>query len=275
MDNKLRIGEIPYANLFPIFYTLKKDYDCSAYEFVAGAPSTVNKLLRDGEIDLSPSSSIEYLKNPSMYKIIEGHSISSRGAVGSILLFSSKFIEDLNDAVIHVSSQSETSIALLDIILRRFYNVKCELRNSVKPEESGAAAFLLIGDDALKYSAKEMGNSGVGRTLVYDLGEIWYQKTGLPFVFALWIARADIYEKNGELLDKFMKDLDSAKNTALKNLDDIAAQSPTSAFMTKKDTIAYWNKLDYELTDEHKKGLELFRRYLVELELLSTDRHPI
>lgn len=268
MNEKLRIGEIPYANLFPIFYTLKKDCDCSAYEFIEGAPSRVNKLLRDGEIDLSPSSSIEYLKNPSLYKIIEGHSISSRGVVGSILLFTTRFIEDLDDTVIHVSSQSETSIALLDIILRKFQNIKCELQVSESPEKSGAAAFLLIGDDALRYGAHEMKDSGVGRTLVYDLGEIWYQKTGLPFVFALWIARAGIYEQDGELLNRFIKDLDSAKNTALKDLRTIAAHSPMRAFMAEEDILAYWNKLDYELTDEHKKGLELFRQYLQELSYL-------
>ena len=277
MNNKLRIGEIPYANLFPIFYTLKKDCDCSAYEFVEGAPSRVNKLLRDGEIALSPSSSIEYLKNPSLYKVIEGHSISSRGAVGSILLFTREFIEDLGDTVIQVSSQSETSIALLDIILQKFYNIKCELRTSESPEKSGAASFLLIGDDALKYSTEERGDSGVGERLVYDLGEIWYQKTGLPFVFALWIARAEVYEKDGQrdLLSRFTNDLDSAKNTALRNLESIAAHSPMRAFMSGDDILAYWNRLDYELTDEHKKGLELFRQYLVELELLDTDRQPM
>ena len=270
MNEKLRIGEIPCANLFPIFYTLKKDCDCSAYEFVEGAPSRVNKLLRANEIDLSPSSSIEYLKNPSLYRIIEGHSISSRGAVGSILLFTTRFIEDLGDTVVHVSSQSETSIALLDIILTKFHNIKCGLRVTESPERSGADSFLLIGDDALKYSVEEMKDNGVGERLVYDLGEIWYQKTGLPFVFALWIARAEVYEKEGyrDLLNSFIKDLDSAKNTALKNLDTIVSHSPMKAFMSGHDILAYWNKLDYELTDEHKKGLELFRQYLKELAYL-------
>lgn len=169
-----------------------------------------------------------------------------------------------------MSSQSETSIALLDIILQKFYNIKCELRTSESPEKSGAASFFLIGDDALKYSSEEMKDSGVGERLVYDLGEIWYQKTGLPFVFALWIARAEVFEKEGyrDLLSRFIKDLDSAKNTALKNLESIAAHSPMTAFMSEKDILAYWNKLDYELTDEHKKGLELFRKYLKELSYL-------
>jgi chorismate dehydratase len=65
LDKKrLLIGEIPYANLFPIFYTLKKESDLSGYEFVEGVPSALNKKIREGLIDVSPSSSIEYLRHP-------------------------------------------------------------------------------------------------------------------------------------------------------------------------------------------------------------------
>ncbi|MBI3591977.1 MAG: menaquinone biosynthesis protein [Nitrospirae bacterium] len=124
-NQKLKIGKIPYANLFPIFYTLERGCDCSSYEFVEGVPSRLNKMLHAGEIDISPSSSIEYIKNQSLYRIIDNHSISSKGPVGSISLFTAKPVAELNGAVIYVSSQSETSVALLDIILRRFYGVQC------------------------------------------------------------------------------------------------------------------------------------------------------
>ncbi len=255
---KLRIGKIPYANLFPIFYVLERECDCSFYEFVEGVPSVLNKMLRDGEIDVSPSSSIEYLKNPSLYQIIEGHSISSRGPIGSIFLFSKKNIHGLNNSIVHVSSQSETSVALLDIILKKFYGIQCKMQVSRNPENSDAETFLLIGDDALKYSSQFTVH---GSRLIYDLGEIWYEKTGLPFVFALWIARIDISDKQ-ELLNKFIKDLNTAKEIALKKLVEIAQHSPMKEFMSEKEIISYWNKIDYELTPEHKRGLDLFNRYL-------------
>ena len=34
---RLLIGEIPYANLFPIFYMLKRGPHLSDYEFIEGA----------------------------------------------------------------------------------------------------------------------------------------------------------------------------------------------------------------------------------------------
>jgi len=87
-EQKLRIGKIPYANLFPIFYILENECDCSEYEFVEGVPSAVNRMLRMGEVDVSPSSSIEYLRHSDEYAIVENHSISSMATVGSIILLS-------------------------------------------------------------------------------------------------------------------------------------------------------------------------------------------
>ncbi|MBI3591978.1 MAG: hypothetical protein HY099_00555 [Nitrospirae bacterium] len=98
------------------------------------------------------------------------------------------------------------------------------------------------------------------------MGEIWYEKTGLPFVFALWIVRAELYkegEYKQELLNKFIKDLNAAKESALNNLPEIARHAPMKAFMSEEDILRYWNKLDYELTGEHKKGLELFKEYII------------
>lgn len=255
---KLKIGRIPYANLFPIFYILERECDCSLYEFVEGVPSRLNRMLREGEIDISPSSSIEYLKNPQHYKIIDGHSISSRGPVKSILLFTRYPIEQLTNIVIEATSQSETSVALLQVILSKFYGIKCRINISESPEESGNSAFLLIGDDALRYGSKLSDSSW----LIYDLGEMWYRQTNLPFVFALWIARNNI---DSSLMNRFINDLNNAKEIALKNFREIARHSPAKAFLSEDELAAYWGMIDYDFVDEHKKGLEIFDRYLKEI----------
>lgn len=275
-NSKLRIGKIPYANLFPIFYVLEKECGCSEYEFIEGPPSLLNRMLREGEIDVSPSSSIEYLKYPSAYRIIENHSISSKGAVGSILFFTETPLEELKCGEIYVSSQSETSVALLDIILREFYGIQCKLKSSVTPEKSGCP-FMLIGDDALRYDKALREASGRLRDskfkkpqrllLSYDLGEIWHKKTGLPFVFALWIGRKEVFgtgDYRKPLIDRFVKDLNAAKKIALKSLPEIAKHSPLKAFLSEKEILSYWKRLDYELDAEHKKGLELFNQFIKE-----------
>jgi chorismate dehydratase len=299
-ESLLKVGKIPYANLFPIFYMLQRECDCSGYEFIEGVPSTLNRLLRSGGIDISPSSSIEYLRCETRYTLLEGHSISSKGPIGSILLFSKKPIEELGGKKVHVSSQSEASVALLDIILRKFYKIECPLRPTDGSADSvidKADAYLLIGDDALK-AAKIVTSSTPSLTLpprgggqrwggtsgtpsrkfeiihIYDLGDLWYRNTGLPFVFALWIARKDCFSEKAELLKTFIHDLHKAKDLALQNLDKIARElkplllSRHAVNITEEDLISFWKGISYDLTEEHKRGLELFRKYSEELGLL-------
>ena len=282
---RLRIGKIPYMNLFPIFSTLEKATDCSAYDFIDGVPSFVNRLLRDGRIDVSPSSSIEYLRNRGNYTLIEDHSISSFGPIGSIFLFSRRRIEELDGATILTSSQSETSVVLLDILLRKFIGIKCLLKSSDKPLERGISSFpayLLIGDDAIRavkgFTLPALGgnvspltvNSGTSLLYIYDLGENWFRNTHLPFVFALWIARRDCYVREPHLLTKFKHDLDLAKAQALQNLETLSKESPMKGMLSEEEIVSYWKGISFDFTEEHRKGLELFDQYAVELGLI----HP-
>ncbi|MBI3378022.1 MAG: menaquinone biosynthesis protein [Nitrospirae bacterium] len=280
-DKKLRIGKIPYANLFPIFYILERECDCSEYEFIEGVPSALNHMLRTGEVDVSPSSSIEYLKYNDEYAIIENHSISSMGPVGSIILLSRKPIEELNGLPVLTSSQSETSVALLRIIFERFYKVKCDLKTAdihLNSLPSAAEAYLLIGDDALKAVKKfkiqnsklkvKSENKNSRLFYIYDLGELWQKHTGLPFTYALWIYKKDCCKEKAELLKRFKSDLNRSKKRALENFKMIASESPLKGILTESELISYWKQISYDFGDEHKKGLELFRKYSEELVLI-------
>lgn len=263
---KLRIGRIAYTNLFPIFYGLERNKNAASYEFVDGVPSELNRKIRTGEIDISPSSSIEYLKNRAHYRLIEGHSVSSFGAVGSVLLFSKQPIEALEGHTVLTSSQSETSVALLSIILKKFYGIEAQLISTSAP--SGAAmrsheAYLLIGDDAMKEALRWPQDK------IHDLGDLWYRHTGLPAVFALWIARKTCCEQKPELLRKFIRDLEESKNAAHRNLGEIAGHSPLGQIIPVEELVAYWEGISYDFLDEHRRGLELFRSYAAELGLIQ------
>ena len=113
----LRIGEISYLNCTPIFSMLRSRFADPEYQFVCGTPAELNQRLRSAEIDICPSSSIEYARNPDSYLILPDISIASIGAVKSVLLFSPLPIEALNGAEIALTGESETSVALLKILL--------------------------------------------------------------------------------------------------------------------------------------------------------------
>jgi chorismate dehydratase len=252
----LRIGKIPYLNLFPFYYWFDH-YSNKNHQFIEGVPSEVNRLLRLGILDISPSSSVEYIRGKDRYLIVPGHSISSKGAVKSILLFSKKPIEELNGDKVLVTYQSESSVLLLKIILNLFYSANALLETSDKKIEdalSSSNAYLLIGDDALR--AAKMNRE---ETLyIYDLGELWYRNTGVPFVFALWIANYSVKE----YIEEFKHELDTAKEWAMSNLRLLASECSLSNVMTEEELIQYWQALSYELDDEHMRGLQLFEEYL-------------
>lgn len=258
----IKIGRIPFLNLQPIFYYLEKHCG-DRYSFLSGVPSEVNDYLRRGMVDISPSSSIEYLREPESYRIIPGHSISSIGPVKSIYLFTKKPLKKIKgDKILH-TYKSETSTALLKIICERFYGLGCKYKESRLPLKDGldrASGYLLIGDDAMVEFKKNQFYH------VYDLGEIWYKETGLPFVFALWITRKDLTD---ETIMHIKDDLNQAKIWASNHYEEIAKTSQLSNILAESYIVQYWRSLSYELDDEHMKGLDLFKSYLLESGLIS------
>lgn len=283
-NKKLLIGKIPYANLFPLFYYLENKCRHSNYKFVSGAPSGLNKLLRNGKIDISPSSSIEFLKYKDKYSIIPWLSVSSSGPIGSIFLFSTLPIESLNKKTIAVSSHSETSVALLKIILKDFLSLDCSFKTvncrSLKKILLSFPAVLLIGDEAMKAKKQLTVNSKQSTVnshsslvthhsslYVYDLGELWFKTTGLPFVFALWMVRKKTILQKRELIKKLFSDLIKAKHYIRKSPLLIARHAPQRKWLSIKELADYWNGISFDFTDKHLEGLRLFEKYALKNKL--------
>ena len=280
----LKIGKIPYANLFPVYHYLEKENKHSIYRFINGMPSSLNKMLRDGKLDVSPSSSIEYLRHKDKYSIIPWFSVSSDGPVGSIFLFSKLPIEALDKKTIAVSSHSETSVALLKIVLKDFLSLHCKFRKveggSPKKNLKSFSACLFIGDEAMREAKKIRAQSTEHRlqkiknlssefcflgsesvTYIYDLGELWFKHTGLPFVFALWIVRKKSLSQKRELIKELFLDLIAAKRYASKKFSLIARHAPQRKWLSAKELINYWKGISYDFTDKHMEGLRLFEKY--------------
>ena len=268
----LRIGRIPYANLFPIFYHLDKECDNSAYRFIKGAPSKLNRMLNDGHLDISISSSIEYLKNKDRYLILPSFSISSYGAIESIFIFSSVPLEKLGSKTVAISSESDTSAALLRIILKEFLGITCRFKTvrnrTIKGALSKYPALLLIGDSAMKEAKKAVTGNNSKSPYIYDLAELWHKYTGLPFVFALWIVRNETISEKGELLKRLSSDLMRASRFTTKRLRHIAKESPQKEWLSEEELVNYWKKISYNLTEKHMEGLRLFEKYAKNLQLI-------
>lgn len=234
-----------YLNTKPLLYGIKKPPLINEIELIEDYPSKIAQMLIDDEVDvgLIPVAAILKLKE---WNMVTDYCIGSDGPVASVCIFSEVAMKQIEK--VYLDYQSQTSVNLAKILLQQYWKKNVELidansedyRNQIK----GTTAGVIIGDRALEQRTK----SGY----IYDLGEAWKKYTGLPFVFAAWIA-------NKQLPEKFVRDFNEANAFGLKHLDKVIAENPFSFFDLKK----YYTKyISYNLDEEKKKGMELFLKQL-------------
>lgn len=264
----LRVGQINYANCVPLFRALHPVVRDKNHRFIPGVPAVLNSLLSAGEIDLCISSSIIYGADPSRYWLIPDLSISAKNRVRSVLLFSTLPIEKLDGCRIGLTAESDTSVALLKIILgcfmgfdNSFHRTDLELKNAF----SSFSALLLIGDTAMRESLKADGCH------VYDLGELWHAHTGLPFVFALWIVNRKAVSGREDELREFSRDLAEAKRIAAERIAEYASNADGYDWFGKPELLSYWQEnISYDFGEAEQKGVLTFYRYASELDIITS-----
>jgi chorismate dehydratase len=253
----LRVGRIPYANLLPIFHALRGTRAGAEALFVEGHPSELNVLLRSGGLDLSPNSSIEYAVAPDLYLICPGISIAARTRVMSVLLFSNMPLRDIPPEPIAVTGASDTSVALLEILLGESRGYRNPLERTALPPEKALREYpacLAIGDEALRASVARVAPH------VTDLGEWWKRETGKSFVFSLWIASRGAWEgPRKEPLARFAAALLDAKRSVQDSILQGKFPWGGPGWMSAKLREDYWHCLSYDL-EEEMEGLSLFYR---------------
>ena len=161
-------------------------------------------MLRDGRIDLCISSSIEYALHRKRYLLLPRFCIASLKAVWSIQLFSKLPLEKLDRKSLILTGESDTSALLCRVILERFMGFRNEFAKEIVDLEEAldrSDAVLLTGDRALA------ARNRAADLYSYDLGSIWNEKTGLPFVFALWTVNEDAAVTKAADLEEFWQAL--------------------------------------------------------------------
>ncbi len=256
----LKLGHIIYSNCFPPHAGIVTGKTPFPFELVEGIPTTLNRLLSEGKIDVSPSSSIEYAVNPGRYVLLPGLSITSRKKVKSIILQSRVPIADLNGKTVALTTASATSVVLLRILLRTQQDVHPNfvMFEQGKEDPFGRAdAALFIGDLALRLKPSP------AHPHLYDLGELWYEFTSLPFVFALWQVN---YKKNIDNDLALLCDiLIQSRSYGLTNLRELAVSHADRFGLPPQVLVDYWSSFSYSLDDEEKRGLMAFYGYAAEI----------
>jgi chorismate dehydratase len=271
----VRIGRIPYVNCYPVYGAIDRAVVPLDGTLVTGVPSALNKRMADGQLDISVVSAVEYARDARRYLLLPDLAISCDGPVQSVMLFSRRPAEELDGKRVIVSKSSMTSVALLELLFENVWQARPEFVGG-DSEMSDIAAFdrdahdarLVIGDAALvlhgesrpKVVSASASASLPSYPFAYDLGETWKRWTGLPFVFAVWVAQrtAPVAEALG-----IHASLITSRNWGLEHLGELAAQAAQATGVSQPVCHHYLSGLDYGLSYEHLAGLTEFFRRLV------------
>ncbi|MEE8452745.1 MAG: menaquinone biosynthesis protein [Thermoguttaceae bacterium] len=241
----VRIGAVGYLNARPLILTLPQLVPEA--RITVDLPSRLADGLADGRLDVAMVPSIEYFRNPE-WTIVSDACVACDGPVRSVKLFGRVPVERIR--TLALDEGSRTSAALVRILLKERFGLEPQLYPlpiGASLEDAEVDAVMLIGDRAMLPMA--------GRyEFVWDLGDEWSRWTGLPFVFAMWIARSGID------LQDVAEALSTARDEGVERLDQIARCEAPKLGLSQHECRAYLREnLDFQLRERQRQGLQRFR----------------
>lgn len=240
LDKRIRVGAVSYLNTRPLLYGFDRAGLMNRIELVEAYPSKIASMLLNDQIDvgLVPVAIIPQMKEAH---IVTDYCIASEGEVASVAIFSEQPMEQLDRLLLDY--QSRTSVNLATLLLKEFWKKDLVLeaaREDYRNDIKGTTGGVVIGDRALEQRK-------ISR-YTYDLGLAWKQHTGLPFVFAAWVA-------NKPLEADFLQTFNLANGYGVDHLEKVVAENPYDTY----DLQTYYSKnINYHLTDDKRNGLALF-----------------
>jgi cyclic dehypoxanthinyl futalosine synthase len=246
-SRQLRAAAVGYLNARPLYEGLDREPASSRIRLECAIPSEVARRIAEDEADVALMP-VAAAASVGGLRMVRGCAIGSRGAVRSILIVGEQPIDTLTELSVDLSSR--TSVVLARLVLRersrrgepRLFG--CSPREAIRSVSATRGA-LVIGDPALEIEGRFPH--------VLDLGSAWFERTGLPFVFAAWFGR----EASLSAADE--RWLGAAKAAGLERRDAIADAHAAETGLPASSLRAYLrDAIRYEFGDEERRGLERF-----------------
>lgn len=221
-------------------------------ELVSGHPEALNREMAEGTLSISPISTAAYAGIQEDVLLLPDFCLASIGYVRSVVLLSKVPIEALNGKTVGLSTASQTSAVMLKTLLKTVYCVEpTYIPSAPYPKLEGMDAALVIGNEAL-YPALE------AVSYTYDLGDLWFRKTGHPIVFAVFAVRRDALQPYGNeirsVIDAYCHSLDKLGTEKERMIARARERYPEIAY----DIYTYYTLLRYEFSGSLKKAMRFF-----------------
>nr|WP_199075328.1 menaquinone biosynthesis protein [Pedobacter sp. ASV19] len=240
--DKIKISAVAYTNTKPFIYGIEHSDVKNKIDLSLDIPSDCAAKLIDGQVDIGliPIAAFPHVPNAN---IVADYCIGSVGAVNSVFIFSDVPAKEIKS--LKLDSHSRTSNNLARVLLKFYWKLDVEFTTdpTVKTD-----AIVLIGD-------RTFGKKG-DYAYAYDMGEEWMNFTGLPFMYAAWVA-------NKEIPKEFIEEFNVALKSGLDHRKELLKELPENPAFDLDDYLMH--KLDFELTTQKREAMTLFLSYIREL----------
>jgi len=265
-DKTVSMGKISYINASPVYYGLDHGLLPDWLKMVADVPSVLNHKIKTGQIEVSPISAAFYAMNHRDLLLLPDLSISCHGRVMSVILSSKYAIDDLEGKKVIFSQESASAASFLKMIFHQrnitpVYEVGDV--NDFQTVSTSADAVLVIGDAALIHPWENRFEHCI------DLGQLWYDMTQLPFVFAVWVVRKSFAKTNPVSAKEIHQLLLASKNLGYQHIDAVIEQGEHKLGIRKSQIKEYYDLLYCDLDDQKIKAMGIFFDSLFEQQILT------
>lgn len=257
-----RIGQLDYLNCLPVYHALEEGLLFLNDELVKGSPVYLNKLFLQGDLDITPISSIEYARNMDFCLILPGLSISTDGRVASTLFFSKLPVTELEGKRVSLTDTSATSVALLKILFDHYYHVEVQFETlppNLDYMMANSDGALLTGDDALL--AYQQVKEKHLPYHVTDLGETWKEFTGEKMVYTLWAVRKAGSDERSSHINQVSSILLESKRIGLSQTADIIAKARKKTGLPLSVIEDYYKAFSYDFDQSCRRALLVYYDY--------------
>lgn len=188
LQNEPRIQGVKYLNAWPPLYGLMMGREPEQVRMAL--PAVLAQRLVTGEADLALAPVATLALGPS-FELVRGICLGADGEVASVLVVGECPVEDME--LLLLDTASGTSVVLAQLIAKqlrkgRALPVAPADHARMARDIGGRTGAVVIGDHALALRTRY--------SHVLDLAQAWKAWTGLPFVFAAWIARAGVVDES-------------------------------------------------------------------------------
>ncbi len=271
----LRVAAISFLNPAPLLYDFEHEATATRlrahYDVHYTLPSACATELLAGIADLGliPIASL----TPEL-AIVPGCAIASLHEVRSILLLVKNprnlSVDDALAAVKSVAADaaSRSSQAYAHILFEHFHSVKpVFVEQAAEPLSMLARhdAALLIGDPALlARERRETIDAEHPDLLWLDLAQMWRQRTGLPWVAAVWAVRPEAL--TDLTAQQLIHDLTASRDAGLAHINDLVTEWAPRIAISPATIRTYLTKnIHYTLDDDCLRAIQLFRKLAAEI----------